>query len=142
MKKMIYKLFKHLLTKEVILYVIFGVCTMILNMLAYTVLYNYFNCSNVFSTAVAWLIAVIGAYVSNRLWVFESRAKGAKSVIHEFAVFMSCRIATGVMDIAIMYISVDLLFLNEMVFKFISNVLVVVLNYIASKILIFKNEHR
>ncbi len=135
---MISKLFRRLFTKEVIIYVFFGVCTMILNMLAYAVLYNYFHCSNVFSTAVAWFIAVIGAYISNRLWVFESHAKGTKAVIHEFAVFISCRIATGVMDIAIMYISVDLLFLNEMVFKFISNVLVVVLNYIASKILIFK----
>ena len=138
MKKTIYKLFKRLLTKEIILYVFFGVCTMIINMLAYALLYNYLHCSNVFSTAVAWFLAVIGAYVSNRLWVFESRGNGVKAVLREFAVFISCRIATGVMDIAIMYVSVDLLFLNEMLFKLISNVLVVVLNYVASKVLIFK----
>ena len=58
----------------------------------------------------------------------------------ECASFFGCRLATGIMDIAVMYVSVDLLHFNDIIMKIVSNVLVVVLNYIFSKLFIFKKE--
>lgn len=135
---MIKKIFKAFFTKEVILYVFFGVCTMILNTVVYAVLYQQLGVSNVTSTAVAWLAAVIAAYLTNRVWVFESKAAGFGPLAREFAAFLSCRVATGLADIAIMYVGVDLLRMQPILMKLLANVVVIVGNYLASKFFIFK----
>ena len=92
------------------------------------------------STVVAWIIAVLFAYLTNRKWVFHSVAEGFKAIFKEFISFLSCRLATGVVDWVCMFIFVDILLLNDVVIKFIANILVIVLNYVASKLLIFKHE--
>lgn len=74
---MIKKIFNAFFTKEVILYVFFGVCTMILNTVVYAVLYQQLGVSNVTSTAVAWLAAVIAAYLTNRVWVLKARRQAS-----------------------------------------------------------------
>lgn len=135
---MIKKIFNAFFTKEVILYVFFGVCTMILNTVVYAVLYQQLGVSNVTSTAVAWLAAVIAAYLTNRVWVFESKAEGFGPLAREFTAFLSCRVATGLADIAIMYVGVDLLRMQPILMKLLANVVVIVGNYLASKFFIFK----
>ncbi len=113
---------------------------MILNTAVYALLYTQLGCGNVFSTAVAWLAAVIGAYVTNRIWVFESKTKGLSGILREMAAFLVCRIATGVLDIVIMYIGVDALHLPPVLMKLLANVVVVIGNYVASKLWIFKKR--
>lgn len=135
---MMKKILKAFLTKEVILYVFFGVCTMILNTVVYAVLYQHLGVSNVTSTAAAWLAAVIAAYLTNRVWVFESKAEGFGPLAREFAAFLSCRVATGLADVAIMYVGVDLLQMQPILMKLLANVVVIVGNYLASKFFIFK----
>jgi len=124
--------------KEVILYLFFGVCTTLINMVTYGVLYEWLHVSNVASTIWAWLAAVLFAFVTNKLFVFESKNRSITDNFREFTSFFGCRILTGILDVVIMYIAVDILMKNSLIWKFVSNVIVTILNYIASKFFIFR----
>ena len=124
--------------KEVILYLVFGVCTTLVNIIVYYVCAHPLAMKTVPGTCVAWAVSVLFAYITNKIWGFESRSGGFKETMREMISFVSCRIATGVLDLAIMYLFVDVLHLPDMWIKIASNVVVVILNYVASKLLIFK----
>ena len=96
--------------------------------------------SNTLSNVVAWILAVTFAYLTNKVWVFDSKSWAWAVVKKEVPAFVSCRLATGIMDLVIMYLSVDVMHGNAMVMKIISNVLVIVLNYVFSKLVIFKKK--
>lgn len=136
--KMIWKLYNKY--RSLILYVFFGGCTTIINIAAYTLCARVFDLGTVPSNIVAWILAVSAAYITNKIWVFESKVWTAKAVIYEIMTFVACRIATGVMDLAIMYVSVDLLGCNDIIMKVISNALVIILNFVFSKLVIFKRK--
>ena len=112
---------------------------MILNTVCYTALYEYLDVPNVPATIVAWLVAVIVAFITNKLVVFESR-EGGKKGARELVSFFSCRVATGLLDVLIMWLAVDILAGNSTLWKFISNVIITVLNYVVSKCFIFKKS--
>ena len=124
--------------KSVILYLVFGVATTVVNIISYYLFYEILRISNLISTVIAWFFSVLFAYITNKKYVFESKVLGIKEWLREIIAFFSCRIATGVMDAIIMVITVDYLQQNSMFWKIISNVLVIIVNYIASKYLIFK----
>lgn len=124
--------------KSIILYLVFGVLTTIINIVVYYVCSNILEMSTIMSNVVAWLLSVLFAYITNRKWVFESQVKTKEDIIKEMSSFFWCRLATGILDIVIMYITVDLLFMNGMFMKCLSNVIVIVVNYIASKLIIFR----
>ena len=126
--------------KDVIPYLFFGVCTTLVNVVVYWVAAHPLHLSVMASTVIAWLLAVLFAYVTNRKWVFHSEAKDARAVLKEMASFFACRLATGVVDWLCMYIFVDVLQWNDMVIKIAANVLVIILNYVASKLIIFKKD--
>ena len=126
--------------KQGILYLFFGALTTAVNIISYYASYNIFKISNVTSTILAWALAVLFAFVTNRIFVFESKAKGFKEIIRELLAFFTCRLLTGAMDVLIMWISVDIMNWNSMLWKIISNVLVVVLNFLASKLFKIKNK--
>ena len=126
--------------KTVILYLIFGVCTTLVNLACYHVLYDRLGAENVPSTAAAWAVSVLFAFFTNRSFVFESRQNTLTGRLRELASFFGCRALTGVLDVGIMAFCVDFMGQNGLLWKFISNVLVVVLNYIASKWFIFKKN--
>ena len=130
----------YLKNKAIILYLFFGVCTMILNTAAYAACYELLGISNVLSTIVAWLLAVVAAYITNKIWVFESKTDTAATLMQEIWKFFSCRIATGVADIAIMYVFVDIMAWNATFMKIVANIIVVILNYAASKLWIFRKS--
>lgn len=125
--------------RQIFWYLFFGVCTMILNTVCYTVLYELLEVPNVPSTVIAWLAAVIVAFVTNKLVVFESRGRAGKGLF-ELVSFFGCRVATGLLDVGIMWIAVDLLAGNSVLWKLVSNVIITVLNYIVSKFFIFKSK--
>lgn len=126
--------------KGLILYIIFGALTTLVNFVCYSLLYETGLCSNITSTIIAWLAATIFAFITNKLFVFKSHSKALKDLIYELGSFYFFRIATGICDVLIMWIAVDIMNLNAPLFKLISNVLVIILNYIASKLVIFKNK--
>ena len=125
--------------KSILLYVFFGGLTTLVNIVAYYLL-SRTGMSTVLATSIAWVLSVAFAYVTNRRWVFESKAVTLREVAKEACSFAVCRLLSGLMDVAIMYVCVDLLHWNDMIIKIISNVLVIIANYVASKLLVFRNR--
>ncbi|MCQ2450833.1 MAG: GtrA family protein [Clostridia bacterium] len=123
--------------KEIILYIFFGGCTTLINIATYYTATRGFGLKTTAATVIAWLLSVFFAYITNRIWVFHSENKGFRSVTKEIISFYAARLATGLLDLAIMYLCVDVFHLNDMAIKILSNVIVIILNYVLSKILIF-----
>ncbi len=126
--------------KDVIPYLFFGVCTTLVNVITYWVCAHPLGINTMVSTIVAWILAVLFAYVTNRKWVFHSEAKTKKEIVKEMVSFFGCRLATGVVDWGCMFVFVQILRWNDVIIKFVANLLVIILNYVASKLVIFKNN--
>ena len=126
--------------KDVIAYLFFGVCTTLVNVVAYWFCAHGLKLGTMQSTVLAWISAVLFAYVTNRKWVFNSEAKGRIEIMKEMLSFFGCRFATGVVDLLCMFVFVQLLGLNDVIIKFLSNIIVIVLNYVASKMIIFRKN--
>ena len=124
--------------KSVLMYLFFGVCTTGINIVVYWLFYTFLSFSNVVSTILSWVISVLFAYITNKLWVFESRSFDKQVLLYEIPTFFGARLISGVIDLGIMFVFVDILFFPAMIVKIISNVFVVIFNYIASKLVIFK----
>ena len=92
------------------------------------------------STVIAWILAVLFAYITNRKWVFHSSAATAAEIRKEILSFFVCRLATGALDWACMFIFVDLLGFYDVAMKVLANILVIILNYAASKLVIFRRK--
>lgn len=124
--------------KAIISYGIFGVLTTIVNIVIYNLCYYQIGIGNTVSNVIAWILAVAFAYFTNKVWVFESKSWAWEVLKREVSTFVSCRLATGIMDIVIMFICVDIIGWHAMLMKLVSNVLVIILNYIFGKLIIFK----
>ena len=137
MKKLFALLKKH---EEVISYLFFGGLTTLVNYIVYLPCYNLLHLSGAVSNAVAWVAAVAFAYLTNKPFVFRSNDWSAKTVIPELSKFVGCRVGSGLAESVILLIAVDMLGWNGNLWKLLTNVLVVILNYIGSKLLVFKNK--
>ena len=126
---------------DIIIYLIFGGLTTLVNFLVYFPLYNWVEMSGTLSNVIAWSVAVIFAFFTNKPFVFKSYDWSSKTVIPEFAKFISCRIGSGLMETAAIWLFVDLLMWNGNGVKIIVSILVVILNYIFSKWLVFKDSN-
>lgn len=126
--------------QDILLYGIFGVLTTAVNIVSYWLFAHPLGMDTMVSTVLAWILSVCFAYLTNRKWVFHSTASTAKEYIKEIISFFSCRIATGVLDWVCMFVFVTLLAFNDMLIKVLSNILVIILNYVASKLIIFKQK--
>lgn len=134
------KLLKSLFLKyrELILYVFFGGLTTLVNWAGYWLLADVFRVPYLWATAIAQILSILFAYVTNRIWVFESKAKGFSAVFWEMVRFFGCRAASFVLDLLCMRIGVGGLHINDMVMKLLSNVIVVIVNYVFSKLIVFR----
>jgi len=121
-----------------VFYGVFGILTTVVNFFAYVLCYQGLGWANVTSTVIAWLLAVLFAFFTNKVWVFESRHFTPRLVLQEGFRFFSSRAMTGVLDIAIMYVGVDVLSGSAMLWKIGSDVVVTVLNYVASRFWAFR----
>lgn len=125
------------ITREIFMYVFFGALTTLINTVSYWILYYGICLSNTTSNIISWVLSVVFAYITNKLWVFE---KGNKSTLKEATDFFCARISTGVLDLLIMHIGVEILSVPGGVMKVVSNVVVIILNYILSKLFVFKKS--
>ncbi|AXB65679.1 TPA: GtrA family protein [Clostridioides difficile] len=126
--------------RETILYLFFGAFTTLVNIVSYlfftrVILFNF-----MVANALAWILAVLFAYVTNKFFVFESKRIEIKFLFKEFLSFVSFRLLSGVVEMLIMYVMIDLLFVNDIIVKAFTNIVVIVLNYFFSKMIIFKNK--
>ena len=126
--------------RDILLYIFFGVLTTAVNYLIYLPVFNLCGLSAAVSNVIAWVGAVIFAFLTNKPFVFHSYDWSAKTVIPELTKFVSCRLASGVLETAILLLTVDCLHWNGNIWKLITQVLVVIINYVGSKLLVFKNK--
>lgn len=134
--------FKELLNRyrEVIVYLVFGVLTTLVNYLVYLPCYNLLNFSSSLSNVIAWVAAVVFAYVTNKPFVFQSSDWSAKTVVPELTKFVGTRLGSGGLETLILFVFVDMIGGNGNVWKLLTSVIVVVLNYLGSKLLVFRNK--
>ena len=119
-------------------YLFFGVCTTVVNIVVYWLLAHPCGLGTGLSTIAGWFLSVLFAYITNKLWVFGSKSWEPRLLFREAASFYLCRLLSGLLDLGIMEVTVELLGWNDMLWKFISNVIVVIINYIASRLFIFR----
>jgi len=125
---------------DILAYLFFGVLTTAVNYLIYLPCYNLWGLSASVSNVIAWVGAVAFAYLTNKPFVFKSHDWSAETVIPELTKFVGCRVGSGVMETAIIFVTVDLLAWNGNVMKLLTSVLVVIVNYLASKLLVFRSK--
>lgn len=125
--------------REIISYLFFGVLTTLVNWGSYWLLTDVLHIHYMAAAFIAQVLAILFAYVTNRRWVFESKVHGAKGVAAEMAKFFGARGISLVLDLLCMYLGVDLLSLNDKAVKVVSSVLVVIANYIFSKLFVFRS---
>lgn len=131
--------------KEVIMYLIFGVGTTVVNWVIYTILIKVAGVPNLtLANIVAWIGAVAFAYVTNKLWVFESKSWNPNVVFKELGKFLGARIASGIVEIGLfpvlmwMGLNQAIFGVEGMVAKVLISVIVIIMNYVFSKLLVFK----
>lgn len=141
-KRSMIKTIKGLFNKyrEIIMYLIFGVLTTVVSLAVYYILvYTILNPNNPFELQVAniisWIAGVTFAYFTNRSMVFQSKNKNK---LKEAGSFVLARVVTLIMDMLIMFVGVTLLHGNDKLLKLISQVIVIVSNYVFSKLFVFK----
>ena len=123
---------------DILAYLFFGVLTTAVNYIVYLPCYNLLHISAAASNVIAWAVAVAFAYLTNKPFVFKSHDWSAKTVVPELTKFVGSRILSGALETAIIFLTVDVLLWNGNIMKLCTSVLVVILNYVASKLLVFK----
>lgn len=133
---------KKLLEKYwgIISYLFFGVLTTAVNYVVYLPCYNWLGLSAAVSNAIAWVVAVAFAYLTNKPFVFKSHDWSMKTVLPELTKFLACRVVSGALETVFLLVTVDCLGWEGNVMKLITSVLVVILNYVGSKLLVFKKR--
>ena len=120
--------------RELILYVVFGFFTFLVNFIAYFIFLGL-GINYLISNVLAWVFSVLFAYVTNRTWVFESKSP---NILKEMSLFFGGRIFSGVVDTALMFLFIDVLVIGDFISKTVVQIIVVILNYVFSKWLVFK----
>lgn len=124
--------------KDILIYLFFGGLTTVVNYLVYLPLYNFLHFSGVVSNILAWCVAVIFAFLTNKPFVFRSHDWSPKTVIPELGKFVGCRIGSGALETGIIWITVDYMQWDGNLMKIVTAVIVVILNYVGSKLLVFR----
>ncbi len=132
----IWKMYKKY--EDVILYLFFGGLTFLVSMVSYYICATPLGINYMVANVISWILAVLFAYITNRIFVFKSKVRDIKGILKELWMFVACRLSTGVMEVVIMFVGVSLLKCNDLLVKGAAQVLVILTNYILSKILIFK----
>jgi putative flippase GtrA len=124
--------------KEIILYLVFGVLTTAVNIATYALCTRLLSLDVYVSNTIAWILSVLFAYLTNRKYVFESKTKTFNEKFKELILFYWYRLLTFAVDMALMFVMVNMMNIDDMISKIVVNIIVIILNYIFSKFLIFK----
>lgn len=134
------KLWRFLTAPEMLSYLVFGVLTTLINVLLAGLLYDVLHWNLYLANTLAWVVSVAFAFVTNKLFVFRSKSMAPAVLLRESMSFLGARLFSLGVDTLGMGLLVDLLHSNFWVSKIVMNVIVVILNYIFSKLLIFKQK--
>ena len=123
--------------KEIINYLIFGGLTTLISIVTYAIFTKVFHIDYLISNVLSWIIAVLFAYITNKIFVFESKSK---KNIKEITSFFFFRVVSLIMEMIILYVFVDMLHIDDLVTKIIAQIIVIVSNYVFSKVFVFKKD--
>ena len=133
---------KNLKNKELISYLIFGIFTTFVNLFSYIVLTKLFGVEYKTATTAAWILSVLFAFITNKLYVFQSKNTNFKVITKEFGFFVLSRLLSYGLDISSMLLLVGVLETDDLTAKIIANIVVVAFNYVAGKFFVFKSLPR
>lgn len=127
--------------KEVINYLVFGCLTTVVNFVCYYLFAKVLGIEEVISSGLSWLFSVLFAYITNKIFVFESKTTTIKEFIMEIISFFLARVLSGILcDVGTFAVMVKVIGINDVVAKLITQIMVVIVNYVLSKWIIFKNR--
>lgn len=127
--------------KEVINYLIFGAFSTVVNFVTYYISARLLGIDEVVSSGISWFCSVLFAYITNKIFVFESKTIGIKELAKEIITFFLARVLSGILcDVGTFAIMVKVLHINDMVSKVVTQVMVIIVNYIFSKLIIFRKK--
>ena len=125
---------------SILSYLFFGAVTTLVNMVVYYLCYHLWGISSDLSTIIAWVLSVLTAFLTNKPFVFGSHDWSHKVLLPEAGSFFGCRLGSGILELVLMHITVEMLGWPGMLMKLLVNVIVVILNYVASKLLVFRKK--
>ena len=125
---------------SILSYLFFGAVTTVVNMVVYYLCYHLWGISSDLSTIIAWVLSVLTAFLTNKPFVFGSHDWSPKVLLPEAGSFFGCRVGSGVLELVLIHITVEMLGWPGMLMKLLVNVIVVILNYVASKLLVFRKK--
>lgn len=128
--------------RELILYVFFGGLTTLVDWASYWLMTDVLHVPYMAAAFLAQVFSILFAYVTNRRFVFESKVRGAAAITAEMVKFFGARGVSLLLNMLVMYLGVDVLHINDKVTKVIASVLVVIANYIFSKLFVFRSSGR
>lgn len=140
MKAALKKLFHAFFTKEMLAYIFFGICTTLVNIIVFQVCTALLRWNWALSNILAWILSVLFAFFTNKLFVFQSKDSGLKRFLWETVTFFGARILSLGVDMVGMWLLLDLLHVNSLLSKILVNIVVIVVNYILSKYVIFRKK--
>lgn len=123
--------------QEMVNYIFFGGLTTLVNIVVFFLLDTGLGWPYLIANAVAIVVSILFAYVTNKIWVFQSKTENFQETFYEFTKFIGFRLLSGLADMAAMWVLVDLLIIDSSISKLLTQFIVVVLNYVFSKFFIF-----
>lgn len=123
---------------SILMYLIMGGITTVINIVTFYLFNSTLGLNYTISNIIAWVFAVLFAYISNKLYVFESKHNNFTELIQEIISFFGFRVLSLFMDLAVMFVCISLLDMTPIIAKILANVVVLIANYIFSKLFIFK----
>ena len=127
--------------KEIINYLIFGVLTTVVSFVVYFIFAKVFKIDEVISNVISWFFSVLFAFITNKLYVFESKETGKKTLLKEIISFYLARLFTGVAcDLGVFALMVKTFKINDVLSKLVTQVIVIILNYVLSKLIVFRKK--
>lgn len=129
-------LVKKLYGNSVVRYIFFGGCTTMVNLVSFYIL-RRFSVQLTIANVISIVLAILFAYVVNSLFVFQDRCETLKDHVRPFCKFISARLVTMVIEVGGVWLLVEALHMNDMMGKFLTQFLVLVLNYVFSKFFVF-----
>ncbi len=131
--------------QEIINYLIVGVLTTVVSIVTYFLFSLVLDIENnilfILANILSWICAVIFAYITNKKFVFNTTTSNKKEEIKVFSMFVSSRITTLLIELAFMFVTVKIILINDKIAKVIAQFIVIVLNYILSKLFVFKKKN-
>ena len=131
--------------QEIINYLIVGILTTVVSIVTYFIFSLILDIENnilfILANVLSWICAVVFAYITNKKFVFNTTTSSKKEELKVFSMFVSSRITTLLIELAFMFITVKVILINDKIAKVIAQFIVIVLNYVLSKLFVFKKKN-